>query len=723
MITSSSPAPLRATDGTPERAEQPLSFVIDLHNLHVIAFAFAGEERTWSQFKRKLDPNDPLHLLHTASLLALSPRLSYAGNAWTGLGGSPRSDDARRIAEDMGIGSFVAVGEDSAVRREIALRAAESLADDLEGYGAPPFFDTISHRTPASMEGPKESELATQTRRLLTNLISEDERLELVDRYAADPNNTSLLMLGLSQRLYRAIHGSFWPSVSPSVDTDVALGRCETLLRMYTYLSLSANDSVRAWYSPQFDRLSHWENSARQWADMNRRANTSAASRPADDMPLLLWSIAYLLLRRSDGNPRKLLECACEFRSAHAQYIDQHFARRLSLYEDCAPIEVIVAADPELHELEIDFRGSDEFFLGTLEGFLASNGKSMMGHLSADAGQRRTIVKSDLHGKYVRERLTCMESFVRLGRAMKDGSRTILVGGAGMYANAKKRIAGDSSALSLVKALRKERVVICAGTGTTLASSSVARDLTWPGLVKDGLKRVVTRNADRHGLVPEIERLCESHPSALAFRMGGDLIRECLDDHAWAEWLNDLIGDLKPDDPRVLDAIGGLKNDCGTRVATTNYDLLIESALPRSWPCVVADGNEAKIESFLNDPASPYVFHIHGTYDQPESIILGNLSYGLLSGNGLFGYVRRLFEGCQLLFVGFSGFEDPTFGHLQEYHRAYRYKGAHFALMRERDLAVPDRVPAWITPVVYGADYSELPVFLNALREMALASP
>lgn len=155
------------------------------------------------------------------------------------------------------------------------------------------------------------------------------------------------------------------------------------------------------------------------------------------------------------------------------------------------------------------------------------------------------------------------------------------------------------------------------------------------------------------------------------------------------------------------------------RIATTNYDLLIEGASSGLMSCVPDDAGERKVETFFRESHPPYVFHIHGTYDQPDSVVLGNVSYGLLNASRLFRCVEKIFDS-QIMFVGFSGFDDPTFARLRQYHREFRFKAQHFVLVRESERArFGEASSDHLVPVVYGTNHDELPSFLHALRLLA----
>ena len=118
-------------------------------------------------------------------------------------------------------------------------------------------------------------------------------------------------------------------------------------------------------------------------------------------------------------------------------------------------------------------------------------------------------------------------------------------------------------------------------------------------------------------------------------------------------------------------------------IATTNYDRILcfnqlRVTLAVSWD------QPAAMEAALKDGGS--VFHLHGIYDRPQSVVFGAEDYDRLVGTDAYRSVlRALWLGRTLLFVGcsFDGLQDPDFSRLLEW--AYREFGQnqfrHYALL------------------------------------------
>ena len=109
-----------------------------------------------------------------------------------------------------------------------------------------------------------------------------------------------------------------------------------------------------------------------------------------------------------------------------------------------------------------------------------------------------------------------------------------------------------------------------------------------------------------------------------------------------------------------------------TRIfVTTNYDDLLESALKENdknpttiicpWHCNIDPLDEIKMPTIYE----PWVYHLHGFYAEPESMVLTEDDYTdflvhVLRRNVLHHMIERALSGTTLLFLGYS-LKDVTF--------------------------------------------------------------
>ncbi|WP_217376155.1 SIR2 family protein [Paenarthrobacter ureafaciens] len=178
-------------------------------------------------------------------------------------------------------------------------------------------------------------------------------------------------------------------------------------------------------------------------------------------------------------------------------------------------------------------------------------------------------------------------------------------------------------------------------------------------------------------------------------------------------WLAETIGKLPLEDDSWARAITGL----GSPILTTNYDSLLERAAGRetaSWE------NNAEIQKILANNSTK-IGHLHGYWEEPESIVFSQADYTRLLGSSSAQELQKAASALKsIVYVGVgAGLSDPNFSRLIEWHRS-TFKGSdhqHFRLCRssEREVLLAEHRSDHILPVVYGDQYSDLPGFLESL--------
>ncbi|MGZ5441806.1 MAG: tetratricopeptide repeat protein [Thermoanaerobaculia bacterium] len=268
----------------------------------------------------------------------------------------------------------------------------------------------------------------------------------------------------------------------------------------------------------------------------------------------------------------------------------------------------------------------------------------------------------------------------------------------------------------LVEDLREElargEVLVVVGSGVSREATGDAPCARWDGLILDGIA-----HAAQTGL------LDATKAEELRKRLEGGTVDERLDvaeevsKHLGAPdggefrlWLRRSVGALRVTKAAVVNAVHAL----GAPLATTNYDDLLTRGrgITRvSWRDVEA------AHEVLRGDRRDWVLHLHGCFDEPESVILGRQSYATLTGSdgaqavqqGIAAMRSLLFVGC-----GDDGLSDPNLGHLLEWARAtfgnsiYR----HYRLCLEGERKDPE---GRLFCVAYGEKYSDLAPFLLEL--------
>ncbi|MEM9890962.1 MAG: SIR2 family protein [Actinomycetota bacterium] len=182
-------------------------------------------------------------------------------------------------------------------------------------------------------------------------------------------------------------------------------------------------------------------------------------------------------------------------------------------------------------------------------------------------------------------------------------------------------------------------------------------------------------------------------------------------------WLKDAFGDLEVVDDSLPEAL----REVGLPILTTNYDGLLERALglqSTTWL------NPAGFQRLLRDPVPAMVAHLHGHWLEPESIVLGMISYGrVVQAAHIQEMLKAVLNLRSIVFVGYGGgFDDPNFDGLLSYLRSEVVPGdyEHFRLVREAEYEVVRDFHSSepnLTVLSYGSEYSLLPDAIRGLLD------
>lgn len=265
--------------------------------------------------------------------------------------------------------------------------------------------------------------------------------------------------------------------------------------------------------------------------------------------------------------------------------------------------------------------------------------------------------------------------------------------------------------------IERRQIWVIVGAGVSLASVSGARVAGWIGLLEDGISRcegLGAASADwaencrarvTTGDMSELLQVAED----IVGRMGGPAAGE------YRRWLQETVGALRVDQPSLIEAVAGL----GVPLATTNYDGLLEEITGLeaiTW----RDG--AKVQQVLRGDRQA-IIHLHGYWDEPESVVLDLKSYVGLGADAHAEIVQQALAFTKsLVFVGFgAGLADPNFAQLRDW-MANTLSGStyrHYRLTRDGDrvAAIAEHRPEErIAVLSYGGDYGDLEPYLVSLK-------
>lgn len=273
----------------------------------------------------------------------------------------------------------------------------------------------------------------------------------------------------------------------------------------------------------------------------------------------------------------------------------------------------------------------------------------------------------------------------------------------------------------LLQELRHEieqgRMLVVVGAGVSIAATGDEHLASWTGLLRNGAERCVEVAgplpdgwADR--VLAEIDSGDLDELLSAAEKISRKLGAPCGPEYA--RWLRETVGRFRVKHPSVIEAL----SDLGLPLATTNYDGLLEEVTGRS-PVTWREG--ARVERVVRDEEEA-ILHLHGFWEDPESVVLGIRSYEQVLGDAHAQTMLRAVRATRgLLFVGCgAGIADPDFDALLRWMRTV-FEGSdfrHFQLCLEkeeekfRELHPSEER---LFPLPYGADHSCLAPFLREL--------
>ena len=226
----------------------------------------------------------------------------------------------------------------------------------------------------------------------------------------------------------------------------------------------------------------------------------------------------------------------------------------------------------------------------------------------------------------------------------------------------------------LLDALANQRLCLIVGSGVPLNATRDEKDqvlpyLTWKGLLQHGLRYV-------HDLTQDEKTHTQCRKKFEAIEAGDDnadleaaqYIRDQLHNE-YRDWLETVFKRLsdKVTDNRVLRVIKALCNKRAL-LMTTNYDHLLENLARRGITLNPSDLHE--VRSFVNgerlsDDWYLDVYHIHGDYTHPQSLVLDFMQYQrAVNDDEVTGVLRNILQTKNVLFIGcglHGGLEDRHF--------------------------------------------------------------
>lgn len=267
------------------------------------------------------------------------------------------------------------------------------------------------------------------------------------------------------------------------------------------------------------------------------------------------------------------------------------------------------------------------------------------------------------------------------------------------------------------------RLVVITGTGVSLYSAGFpdqpGTDVAgWPGLLNSGVEYCRANGLIGHEGDNIVRQQIASGSTTFLIDAAG-MIHKWLSARSGARyfWMKDSVGRLKLHDSSLIKAIQAL----GGVMATLNYDKLQHLATGRPE---VHWRQRDKIDGYLRSGSKEFILHLHGCWEELDSVVLDQPSYTLIANDPEMRQVMHDFARWKtILFIGCgTTFADPNFDALIKWCEGSLKdaKFRHFILCRQDDEA-PMRESlkpyGFLEPLPYGADYADLVPFLSDLAK------
>lgn len=268
--------------------------------------------------------------------------------------------------------------------------------------------------------------------------------------------------------------------------------------------------------------------------------------------------------------------------------------------------------------------------------------------------------------------------------------------------------------------LIKEKTIFIIGAGVSAAALHADSPLSsWQNLISNGVDYLSKRSDtdDAKTFVSLYQENKEQNIPVIDF---ADMLYEVMGRQCFNNWLSGVCAEVKISDTKLLDFL--IKSN--KSIITTNYDTIIEERceqLSIKRESLTWRDSEAKLLSLIQD-GKPFIYHIHGRYDYPDSIIFTSKQYEDLLQNQV---INKILEANILLnplvFVGVgAGIADPDFTSKYSIFLISSSfssdNNQHYILCsrneEERISEICRELP--IRPIAYGEKYSDLPEFLQS---------
>lgn len=172
----------------------------------------------------------------------------------------------------------------------------------------------------------------------------------------------------------------------------------------------------------------------------------------------------------------------------------------------------------------------------------------------------------------------------------------------------------------------------------------------------------------------------------------------------WQKFLRSQFHNLKIENDVIIRQIAFLD----LRIATTNYDTVVEEILGLE-PTLVTDLKALdRLETY-----SRYVFHLHGIYSKPETVLWSSTDYSRRLEDVIGLHIQNRIAERGLIMIGCGGtLDDPNFAQWRSFLSRVRNDGIVFRLYCDEE---QHSFSSDYISIRYGRNFSDLGKFLTGV--------
>ena len=220
----------------------------------------------------------------------------------------------------------------------------------------------------------------------------------------------------------------------------------------------------------------------------------------------------------------------------------------------------------------------------------------------------------------------------------------------------------NSVTAELKKFIENNEACLVIGSGISKACCPDESVVTWSGLIKKGIDFLKEVDPQRGALHESVFRALTSPTSNTSNYL---ILGEYLENHinaaggGFPKWIQSQFKSLHLKDKTLVKAI----DDLQLPIITTNYDGILEQATFRSTCTLRNLGDFISEMRRSAHSIRPTVFHVHGYYGDPDTVVFGSSSYERILNNDILqNFERSISVFKALIFIGTgAGLYDPHF--------------------------------------------------------------